>query len=65
MFDLFKELLEESYPTIEAYNASVMSVGRALAEELYKTERQLLTGMPDILEDLGVWVKGINNEEDI
>ena len=64
MFDLFKEELDgQAYSSVEEYNADVMRVGRELTEELGKVERQLLTADPEILDDLGVWVKGVNHED--
>lgn len=58
MFELFKDELDSNtYSSIEEYNADVMRVGRDLAEELGKVERQLLTADPEILDDLGVEIK--------
>ena len=66
MFDLFKDELDSNtYGSIEEYNADVMRAGRELEEELGKTERLLLRFKddPKVLDDLGVWVKGVNYED--
>lgn len=63
MFELFKDELDSStYGSIEEYNREVLRVSRDLQEELGKVERILLTATPDVLDDLGVAVRGVSDD---
>jgi len=67
MFDLYKDELDGStFECVEDYNAEVMRITTELEEELGKTERMLLNRDADVLDDLDITIKGVNDgdEED-
>lgn len=65
MFELFKDELDSNtYECVEDFNADVIRISTELSDELGKTERLILSGGKEVLDDLGVWVKGVNDDEE-
>lgn len=65
MFDLFKDELDGStFDCPEDFNAEVMRASAELGDELGKMERMILKADKDLLDDLGITIKGVNDGEE-
>lgn len=63
MLSLYKEILDgREFSSVEEYNAEILRASNCLEEELGETERSLLAPDKRILEDLGVTIKGFEDE---
>lgn len=65
MFELFKDELDSStYECVEDFNADVIRISTELGAEIGEIERLILKADKDVLDDLDVTIKGVNDGEE-
>lgn len=64
MFEKFTEHFDGmEFDSIEEYNGEVLRLSNDIEEELGRAERWALSGDEDVLRQLGVTIKGMEDED--
>ena len=64
MYDKFIDYFDgREFDSIEEYNGEVLRLSNDIEEELGKAERWALSGDRDVLIQLGVTIKGMEDED--